>query len=176
MKRGSKTTPAQLAAGGLVEYAPGRWRKAAPGVKQSLTTEAPASAPPYNDALERARAYNSARGQPAPKNRGQWAPYRNKTEWRFAQYLADSRPGCLITYEALRLPLASIDGKPSHYTSDFQQWRGKEVEAIYEVKGGHKWRRQGIDRLRAAAAAYPEWEWYLAEWIDGQWKIQRVEG
>lgn len=157
MKRGSKTTPAQLAAMGLVEGPDGHWRKAV--VKDCLTPEPAVEAP-------------------APKGRGQWAPYRNKTEWRFAQWLAEwgAGPGRRITYEALRLPLASIDGKPSYYMPDFQAWRQIELVSIYEVKGGHRWRRQGIDRLRAAAAAYPEWEWYLVEWVKGEWSIKRVEG
>lgn len=111
-------------------------------------------------------------------DRSQWAPYRNKTEWRFAQWLADwgGGPGRRITYEALRLPLASIDGRPSYYMPDFQAWRGTALVSIYEVKGGHRWRRQGIDRLRAAAAAYPEWEWWLAEPNGHGWSLKRVEG
>lgn len=190
-KRGARMTPAQMAAQGIVEYAPGCFAKASNPVA-ALTEPAPALEPmwqctkcgqvgsvgrccglntrkPLNDAAQ-------AESTPAPKGRGQWHPYRSKLEWRYYQHLLTQYEPSAIGYEELRLRLPSIDGKASIYTPDFALWCGCVVEYVDEVKGGHRWRRGGIDRLRAAAAKYPHLRFRLVEWVNNEWKISRVEG
>ena len=113
---------------------------------------------------------------PEPAN--QWAPYRNKTEWRAAQWLAARYPAAvhIIRYEELKLCVGTIDGKPAYYTPDFLIPWAMEPWLIFEVKGGHRWRRHGIERLRAAAARWPMFDWYLVEPVDGGFSIKEVEG
>ena len=52
-------------------------------------------------------------------DRSQWAPYRNKTEWRFAAWLADHYSVATIAYECLKIQIGTINGKPSWYMPDF---------------------------------------------------------
>lgn len=113
--------------------------------------------------------------EPAPKGRGQWAPYRNKTEWRFAQWLATWCDDW--HYEKLKFALGMIDGKESWYTPDFVRAAECGDWVAYEVKGRHRFREKGIERLRNAASRWPGVEWWLVEpRTDGGWSLKRVEG
>lgn len=160
-KRGARMTPAQMAAQGIVEGPDGRWRK--------VTTATPA---------EHAAVIAQAIAAPAPKGRGNrpFYPYRNTMEKDAAGVLARTQPWLSWKYESLVCYLPDTDGRLSEYRPDFPGWDGATVKMVVEVKGSHRWRRQGIDRLRAAVAKYPEFEWYLMEKEKGEWSIKRVEG
>ena len=69
-------------------------------------------------------------------DRNPWAPYRNKTEWRFAQWFAATHGNFI--YEALKVSLGSIDGKESWYMPDFVRLMADGRLAIFEVKGDRK--------------------------------------
>ena len=155
-RRNSKTTPEALAAQGLVEYAPGCFAKASNLIVAALREPVPAPAPP------------AAR---------QWAPYRNKTEWRFAAWLAQHYPAPGgVTYESAKFCIGAIGGRQSWYMPDFIVTTSETVK-VFEVKGQHRFREKGIERLRNAAARFPRWEWWLAEPnASGGWSLKRVEG
>ena len=108
--------------------------------------------------------------------RCQWAPYRNKTEWRFAAWLADHYSVATIAYECLKIQIGTINGKPSWYMPDFVRVSVTGEINIYEVKGGHRFREKGIERLRNAASRWPGWTWWLAEPNGHGWSLKRVEG
>ena len=108
--------------------------------------------------------------------RSQWAPYRNKTEWRFAAWLADHYSVATIAYECLKIQIGTINGKPSWYMPDFVRVSVTGEINIYEVKGGHRFREKGIERLRNAASRWPGWTWWLAEPNGQGWSLKRVEG
>jgi hypothetical protein len=108
--------------------------------------------------------------------RSQWAPYRNKTEWRFAAWLADHYSVATIAYECLKIQIGTINGKPSWYMPDFVRVSVTGEINIYEVKGGHRFREKGIERLRNAASRWPGWTWWLAEPNGHGWSLKRVEG
>ena len=108
--------------------------------------------------------------------RSQWAPYRNKTEWRFAAWLADHYSVVTIAYECLKIQIGTINGKPSWYMPDFVRVSVTGEINIYEVKGGHRFREKGIERLRNAASRWPGWTWWLAEPNGQGWTLKRVEG
>ena len=108
--------------------------------------------------------------------RSQWAPYRNKTEWRFAAWLADHYSVATIAYECLKIQIGTINGKPSWYMPDFVRVSVTGEINIYEVKGGHRFREKGIERLRNAASRWPGWTWWLAEPNGQGWTLKRVEG
>ena len=112
--------------------------------------------------------------EPAPAR--QWAPYRNKTEWRFAAWLADHYSVATIAYECLKIQIGTINGKPSWYMPDFVRVSVTGEINIYEVKGGHRFREKGIERLRNAASRWPGWTWWLAEPNGQGWTLKRVEG
>ena len=109
-------------------------------------------------------------------DRSQWAPYRNKTEWRFAAWLADHYSVATIAYECLKIQIGTINGKPSWYMPDFVRVSVTGEINIYEVKGGHRFREKGIERLRNAASRWPGWTWWLAEPNGHGWSLKRVEG
>ena len=118
-----------------------------------------------------------AQVEPAPAPARPWAPYRNKTEARAAQWLAKRYPAAvhIIRYEELKLCVGSIGGKPAYYTPDFLIPWPLEPWLIFEVKGGHRWRRHGIERLRAAAARWPMFDWFLLEPVGSGFSIKEVD-
>lgn len=160
MSRKGKTTPAQLAASGLVEYAPGHFCAASdpraqgvPGGKQISAAEA------------------------EPKVRDQWYPYRNKTEWRYAQKLLSEPWWRHVGYETMKLRVGSTDGKTHWYLPDFPLLHWDGHMQFHEVKGGHRWRDRGLAVLRAAAIANPWAQFWLVEPnASGGWSMKRVEG
>jgi len=112
----------------------------------------------------------------ATSKRLEWWPYRNKTEWRFAKWLADRYPAPnVIAYEPMKFSLGAINGKQSWYMPDFVVQTGDTVQ-IFEVKGGHRFREKGIERLRNAASRWPAFGWWLVEPNGQGWKLKRVEG
>ncbi len=81
-----------------------------------------------------------------------------------------------IAYECLKIQIGTINGKPSWYMPDFVRVSVTGEINIYEVKGGHRFREKGIERLRNAASRWPGWTWWLAEPNGQGWTLKRVEG
>ena len=136
--------------------------------------------PHYTDAefaaLGKTREAEAAR-RPAVKRRG----VLNKTEARFAMYLAAMQPDARIDFEAERFRLA--DG--TNYTPDFRvaercEGPGAALWAIsfFEVNPASRLRteRDGIVRLKWAAQVNPMYRFFLARPdVDG-WLIKRITG
>jgi hypothetical protein len=153
-KRNSKTTPEALAAQGLVEYAPGCFAKASNPLVAALREPVP-----------------------APAAARQWAPYRNKTEWRYAKKLEAEPYWRHIAYETVKLRVGTTDGRAHWYLPDFPLVHIDGQVHFHEVKGGHQWRERGLAVLRAAAIANPWAQFWLIEPnASGGWSMKRVEG
>jgi hypothetical protein len=179
---------------GLVEWSPGRWcHPSDPRVTAvSELPPAVASDPQWRCTKcgqvgtvgrccglnTRVPLNDAARAEVAkPKSRGQWAPYRNKTEWRYAQKLASERCWRHISYETVKLRVGTTDGKAHWYLPDFPLVHIDGQVHFHEVKGGHQWRERGLAVLRAAAIANPWAQFWLIEPnASGGWSLKRVEG
>jgi hypothetical protein len=91
-----------------------------------------------------------------------YAPYRSRTEQRYAGTLAIWQRSGLIQrwrYEALRLTLAPR----TTLTVDFYLLLASGTQVLDEVKGS--WAREdAIVKLKTAAALYPEYRFRLVRW------------
>lgn len=98
----------------------------------------------------------------------------NKTEARFAQWLdARVRDGELVGwwYEPFSLRLAPR----THYRPDFLVQSADGLLGIYEVKGAFI-RDRAMVKPKVAAAMYPCFRWYLAQWREGAWMVRELGG
>ena len=96
------------------------------------------------------------------KRNSEWAPYRNKTEWRYAQYLWARDDVDRFEYEVQKFKV----GEAAWYRPDFKVWvRHGDLESIefHEVKGYAKGDREGVTRFKTAMMLYPEYRWVLVE-------------
>ena len=113
----------------------------------------------------------------SPSPRRPWWPYRSKTEWRYAEVLERwQQTGQILRwrYEALRLALAP----QTTLTVDFlvtpvlnavdQRLR------FDEVKGATWFREDGWQKLKIAAALYPEFRFVRVQWKDNAWQYLEV--
>ena len=98
--------------------------------------------------------------------------YRSKTEARFALEVLEpwqrSGPSRAWWYEPLTLILAP----GVRYTVDFMTVGGdKDDVTFYEVKGA--WiRDRALVKPRLAAALFPHWQFYLAQWAKQAWEYR----
>jgi hypothetical protein len=78
------------------------------------------------------------------------------------------------TYEPITLSI----GVGCRYTPDFRVVQGRGQTHWYEmheVKGTvHRGRERGLVKLKAAARQYPEYRWFLAERVAGQWQVEEI--
>lgn len=113
------------------------------------------------------------------KRVNKWAPYRNQTEWRYAQHLEFMKRGGLIrdwSYEQYRINLDTGEVVPkgkhmtkddSWYTPDFRVVCNDGSVEWHECKGA--WDEAGRQRWRLAAKKRPQETWRAVQWIKGQW-------
>jgi hypothetical protein len=95
----------------------------------------------------------------------------NKTEAEFLLILKESEPNAQIVYEKYTLKLAP----DLRYTPDFaviEMFEG--TIDFYEVKGPYIWPRM-LNKPKAAAQLYPWHAFYLAQKVNGQWKIDQIK-
>jgi hypothetical protein len=98
----------------------------------------------------------------------------NKTELRFeADYLKPMLAAgeiCRSRFESIRLKLAN-----GHwYKCEWSAVNAAGHLCFFEVKGGRPRQFEaGIAQVKVAAAAYPEFQFWLCHWA-GTWSIQRV--
>ncbi len=99
---------------------------------------------------------------------------QNKTEQDFYEsYLLpriQSGEFYSAKYEALALPIAHR----CVYNPDFIVGTAENTTVIFETKAPHRFRNAGIIKLKVAAQAYPEYEFYLAEKKDKKWVVKRI--
>ena len=104
------------------------------------------------------------------------APYRSRTEQRFAARLTqEQRDGQVLDwwYEPLKLRL----GEKCYYTADFLVRYTDHPGDFYlwEVKGG--WARDdAIVKTKTAAKLYPCFHFVWAQWRDGAWHERLIRG
>lgn len=99
----------------------------------------------------------------------------NETELRFeSDYLKPMLAAGEINryrFESIRLKLAN----GGWYKCEWTAVNAAGVLVFFEVKGGRPRQREaGILTIKVAAAAYPEFQFFLAQWKDGEWTIQRI--
>ncbi|MDE2022509.1 MAG: hypothetical protein KGI71_06395 [Patescibacteria group bacterium] len=102
-----------------------------------------------------------------PPTRGRVLPYRSKWEHTFATHLEALVIAKQITwwaYEQLTLKLAP----GLRYTPDFVVQETTSRLLVYEVKGWSKNRREGMAKLKVAAALFPWAQFVLVEYRGGR--------
>jgi hypothetical protein len=128
-------------------------------------------------------------GPPRPASRVQshrpnpHAPYRSRLEARYAALLVQQERAGLIRrwrYEAIRLRLAPATTLTVDFAVTMSSLQRGEYLALHEVKGGYV-REDGWQKLKIAAALYPEFEFMLVRWVklgiydtegyEWQWKV-----
>jgi hypothetical protein len=100
------------------------------------------------------------------------APYRSKTEVRYAQLLEYRRmAGEIIAweYEPIKLTI----GHSCTYTPDFRLMFPDIHQELHEVKGAFI-REKAWIKLKVTAAKYPELTFVLAQWKQGEWFYKPV--
>lgn len=94
----------------------------------------------------------------------------NKTEQRYAEDILRISEGIeYYEWEAITLKI----GNGVKYTPDFLVIRSTGVVEIHEVKGPKVW-EDSIIKIKAAAAKFHFFKFYIAQWDNGQWTIQQV--
>lgn len=99
----------------------------------------------------------------------------NETERRFeSNFLKPMLAAGIIVhyrFEPLRLRL----GNGAWYKCEWVATDTSGRTSLYEVKGGRPRQREaGILTIKVAASLYPEYEFWLYRWQNGQWDEQRV--
>jgi hypothetical protein len=93
----------------------------------------------------------------------------NKTELRYLAMLRARYDESTIGIQDIRLRLS----KSLHYTPDLYliDCDGGDLRIVFwEVKGPHRFRREGITRVKMAARLYPQFDFWLCEWDGREWK------
>ena len=107
---------------------------------------------------------------PTPRK---FAPYKSKWELLYAQKLNRDKADGLVTfwyYEPFSLWL------PGHvrYTPDFLLQDKDGIIHVVEIKGWSPNLRDGMTRLKVAAAVFPCFEWQLvSRERNGEWTVRR---
>ncbi len=97
----------------------------------------------------------------------------NKTELRFEN---DHLKSMRHTGEILLYRFASITlrlGNGVRYTPDYFSINGNGKVVFWEVKGA-RLEEDAIVKLKMAPAIFPEFEFYLCQWKNGRWSIDKV--
>jgi len=132
----------------------------------SRRTKAGLAESPVNGAHE--ATGQSRREQPIRQSRKQ----PNKTERRFElDYLLPwQHAGEIVGYQFEAITLRLANGV--RYTPDYLTY-GPKGTRIYEVKGEYIYEDAKI-KLKVAPSQFHFWEFYLAQWIKGEWFINKV--
>jgi hypothetical protein len=108
-------------------------------------------------------------------------PLLNKTEALFKAEL--ERRGETVLAQAITFKLAdALSYRPDFVTvepivSEFQGLplpRNTVTLTAYETKGPHRFKREGINKLKMAATAYPWIKWILVERDKNQWTEKEI--
>jgi hypothetical protein len=97
----------------------------------------------------------------------------NKTESRFAELLEARRLLGEIkgwAFEAETLPL----GPEMTFCPDFRVEELDGSISFVDVKGAHVW-EDSVIKGKTAATLYPQYAFYQAKWVKGDWKIRRFK-
>ena len=106
----------------------------------------------------------------------------NKTEAAYDAWLRLQPDVVSVDFHPITLVIggATEGGRPSRYRPDFRVVRrnphpwGLTYE-LHETKGPHRFREKGVNKLKAAARQYREYQFFLVERDeDGDWKITRI--
>lgn len=106
--------------------------------------------------------------RPPSRIRQSSKPISNVLETEFGILLRTRRPLATIWEKGLCFRLAN----GCVYWPDWACFGGGVLEC-HEVKGKKAW-DDSIVKLKVAAATYPQFEWYLQDKPDGQWREYRV--
>jgi hypothetical protein len=77
----------------------------------------------------------------------------------------------LVLFEAL--PGTGTGSRRTRFTPDWHCILPDGRTRLVEVKGAYAY-EGALDKLKAAAALYPDYEFYLARWAHGEWTVTRV--
>lgn len=116
---------------------------------------------------------------PSPKN-AQYAPYKNKLEYTYAQVCEmEKRAGEIKdwTYESMTLKLSvAMPGKRGDYhRTDFLKWHNDGSIEIAQAKGWHKNIQASLKGLRWAAQKNPWFRFTIKRYRNG-WESETVSG
>lgn len=97
-------------------------------------------------------------------------PVLNKTEARYRDVL---KGGCKMTIWEQAITLR-LDPPFKSYRPDLAYMNHRDKLTFVEVKGPHRFREKGIAKVALAAKTYPQFDFVLAEWKDGTWKVTNL--
>lgn len=113
--------------------------------------------------------------KPQKKIIRQGAKPMNKTEARFQRDWLDvwKHEGAILEYFFEDVTLRLANGV--RYTPDFAAYNASGGSDYYEIKGGGPIQDDSIVKIKCAAAKFTRHQFYLCQWKQGQWIIQKVE-
>lgn len=95
-------------------------------------------------------------------------PLSNQLEAEFGRIIRSLWPDATIWEKGLSFRLAN----GCVYWTDWVVWDGRKL-ICHEVKGKKAW-DDAIVKLKVAARTFPQFEWFLQDKLDGQWREYRV--